>query len=50
MWTKILPPDFVTRFGFLSLDQFDFSNRFFERTLHWALSRRFGLAVPLAVR
>jgi hypothetical protein len=34
MRMKILPPDFVTGFGFLSLDQFDFSNRLVKRTLH----------------
>jgi hypothetical protein len=39
MRTKILPPDFVTRFGFLLLCQFDFSNCLVKRKRHY-LSRR----------
>jgi hypothetical protein len=34
MRTKILPPDFVTRFGFLFLCQFDFANCLVKRMLH----------------
>ena len=34
MWTEILPPDFLTRFGFLFLGKFDFSNRLVKRKLH----------------
>ena len=32
--TKILPPDFVTRFGFMLLCQFEFANRLFKCKLH----------------
>ena len=34
MRTKILPPDFVTRFRFLRLRQLDFVNRLVKHTLH----------------
>src|SRR3984893_16107239 len=34
MRTEILPPDLVTRFGFLLLCQFEFLNRLVQRTLH----------------
>jgi hypothetical protein len=34
MRTKVLPPDFVTRFGLLLLRQFEFSNRLFKCKLH----------------
>ena len=37
MRTEILPPEFVTRFGFLLLGKFDFSNRLVKRKLHDSL-------------
>ena len=37
MRTEILPPDFLTRFAFLFLGKFDFSNRLIKRKHHDSL-------------
>jgi hypothetical protein len=46
MRTKILPPDFVTRFGFMLFCQFDFANRLVKRTFHPQTSPRLAAKRP----